>query len=296
MKFLDVKTDYAFKKVFGTKENKPLLIKFLNSVIYFNKNHKIKDLTIIDPYNIPQIKGVKESYVDVKALLDDDTTVIIEMQVLHHKAFDKRVLYNMAKNYSMQLHRSEDYHLLNPIISLNIVDFTMFDEFDKVISNFKLLEKEKFVNYSDDIELVFIELPKYKKELKDLDNLQDKFIYFIKHAGRLDMIPKELEDIKEALTTVNEAGMSQDELEAQYKRREFLYVQKSSIELALETGMERGIEKGMEQGIEKGIEKGKLEEQKAIAISLLDILDDKTISQKVGLSLKEVEKLREENS
>jgi hypothetical protein len=52
MKFLDVKTDYAFKKVFGSNEHKPLLIKFLNSIITFANRAKIEDLDIIDPYNI----------------------------------------------------------------------------------------------------------------------------------------------------------------------------------------------------------------------------------------------------
>ena len=52
---------------------------------------------------------------------------------------------------------------------------------------------------------------------------------------------------------------------------------------------------GIEKGIEKGKLEGRLEEQRAIAISLLDILDDKTISQKVGLNIKEVKKLREKH-
>ncbi len=53
------------------------------------------------------------------------------------------------------------------------------------------------------------------------------------------------------------------------------------------------IDKVRDPFYKEGIEKGKLEEQRAIAISLLDILDDKTISQKVGLKLEEVEKLRD---
>ncbi len=48
------------------------------------------------------------------------------------------------------------------------------------------------------------------------------------------------------------------------------------------------------KGLEKGIEKGQMEEKKAIARSLLDILDDDTISQRIGLDIKEVKKLREE--
>ena len=138
MNFLDVKTDYAFKKVFGSENSKEILISFLNALVYTDKRNKIKDLVIVDPYNIPMIKGVKDTFVDVKAVLDDDTKVIIEMQVLNHKGFEKRVLFNAAKNYSVQLNKSQEYHLLNPVIALSIVDFVMFEESQNVINHFKL--------------------------------------------------------------------------------------------------------------------------------------------------------------
>jgi len=277
MKFLDVKTDYAFKKVFGTIENKDLLISFLNSVIVFSHCAKIKDLTIEDPYNIPMLKGMKDTFVDVKATLDNDTKVIIEMQVLNHKGFEKRVLYNMAKNYSVQLNNAEDYQLLNPVIALSIVDFIMFDNTPKTITNFKLLEKEAFINYSDDIELIFIELPKFTKTLSQLHNLQEKFIYFIKNAGELNLIPKELNDISKALNTINEATLTKEELELQHKRKEFISVQKSSIELA------------KEQGIEQGIEQEKLNIAKN---SIIQGLNDQTIAMITGLSVEEICALR----
>ena len=276
MKFLDVKTDYAFKKVFGSVENKSLLIKFLNSIIVFNNNTKIKDLTIQDPYSIPMLKGMKDSFVDVKAVLDNNTKVIIEMQVLNHQGLEQRVLYNMAKNYSTQLNRAEDYHLLNPVIALSIVDFVMFKESSKIITNFKLLEKEEFIDYSDDIELIFIELPKFKKELSELNSIQEKFIYFIKNTQNLEYIPKELEDISDALEVINEASLTKEELELQHKRKEFIFVQKSSIELAKEQGLEQG-------------EKNKALE---IAKNLLDVLDSKTIALKTGLEISQIEELR----
>jgi len=97
MKFLDVKTDFAFKKVFGSADSKDLLISFLNSVIEFENKQTITDLTIVDPYNIPMLKGMKDTFVDVKAQLDDGSRVIIEMQVLNYEGFEKRVLYNAAK-------------------------------------------------------------------------------------------------------------------------------------------------------------------------------------------------------
>ncbi len=69
MNFLDVKTDFAFKKVFGSADSKDILLIFLNAVIEFPQQQKIKDLTIVDPYSIPMLKGMKDTYVDVKAVL-----------------------------------------------------------------------------------------------------------------------------------------------------------------------------------------------------------------------------------
>jgi len=245
MNFLDVKTDYAFKKVFGSENSKEILISFLNAIIYENSKNKIKDLTIVDPYNIPMIKGVKDTFVDVKAVLSDNTKVIIEMQVLNHTGFEKRVLYNAAKNYSIQLDKSEAYHLLNPVIALSIVDFEMFKDNKNIINSFKLIEKEQFINYSDDIELIFVELPKFQKKLEELENIKEQWIFFVKNAGSLEYIPNSLDEtIKQALENANEANLTKDELEAQYKRKEFISIQKLAILKAKEDGLALGIEKG----------------------------------------------------
>jgi len=245
MNFLDVKTDYAFKKVFGSVDSKDKLISFLNAIVYDKSLVKIKDLSIVDPYNIPMLKGMKDTFVDVKAVLDDNTKVIIEMQVLYHTSFEKRILYNMAKNYSAQLNKSEDYHLLNPIIALSIVDFIMFEDTNKIITNFKLLEKEEFINYSDDIELIFVELPKFNKTINELKNIKEEWIYFLKNAGSLEYIPKNLNDtIKDALNVANEANLTKEELEAQHKRKEFISIQKLAIKKAKDDGVKEGIERG----------------------------------------------------
>ena len=253
MNFLDIKTDFAFKKVFGSEGSKDLLISFLNSVIEFDQQQTITDLTIVDPYSIPLLKGMKDTFVDVKAELSDNTKVIIEMQVLNHEGFEKRVLYNAAKNYSMQLKKGDPYHLLNPVIALTITDFILFENTDELINNFKLLEKNHFIQYSDDIELIFIELPKFHKTEPELSSIQDKWLYFIKNAGNLDYIPKNLDqELEKAFNIANEANLSEEELELQHKKKDFIYIQKSSIEFATKTGMEQGLEKGLQQGLEQG--------------------------------------------
>ena len=91
MRFINPKTDFAFKKIFGSTESKDILISFLNALIY-NAEAVIEDLEIIDPYLSPRIQGLKDSYLDVKAKLNDGSIVIIEMQVLNVESFGKRVL------------------------------------------------------------------------------------------------------------------------------------------------------------------------------------------------------------
>lgn len=295
MRYLDVKTDFAFKKVFGSEESKEILISFLNAVLTFPGNRVVEDLTIVDPYTIPMLKGMKDSYVDVKARLDDGSGVIIEMQVLNHPGFEKRVLYNAAKHYSMQLGKGEEYQLLNPVIALTIADFTMFEESDEVISHFKLLEKTQFIDYSDDIELVFVELPKFRKEDRELETIRDKWIYFIQNAGSLEFVPQSMEEepIGRAFEIVNEANMAPEELEAQHKRKEFIYIQKSSLQMAEEKGMaqgmaqgmEKGMEKGRAEGVEEGVQKGKLETAKAMLAMNLPL---ETISRATGLEKEKI--------
>jgi predicted transposase/invertase (TIGR01784 family) len=277
MKFLDVKTDFAFKKVFGSSDSKDILISFLNSVIEFENKQKIKDLTIVDPYSVPLLRGMKDTYVDVKAELSDNSRVIIEMQVLNHEGLEKRILYNAAKNYSIQLKKGDAYHLLNPVIALTITDFTLFKNSEELINTFKLIEKKQFIEYSDDIELIFVELPKFVKTEAELETVQDKWLYFIKNAGDLDYIPNNLDqELDKAFNIANEANLSVEELELQHKKKDWIYIQKSSIEFATKTGLQQGLEQGLEQGA--------LSEKTKIVLNAHQMgLPVQTISQLTGL-------------
>ena len=290
MRFLNIKTDYAFKKVFGSENSKNILKSFLNSTLELPS--PIDDLTIEDPYNVPKLQGMKETAVDVKATLEDKTKVIIEMQILNHDGFESRILYNTAKNYANQLDRGAKYNLLNPVIALTIVNFTMF-EFDKYKSIFKLLEKENFTEYKDDIQLQFIELPKFNKTLDECVSIEDKWIYFIKNARDMEVAPTFTDpNLRDAISIANTASMTKEELEIQDKREEFIFMQKSSIEKAKREGEEWGKKIGREEGREKGLKEG--EDSKALEIARnlkKSSLDNETIATVTGLSIDTIERI-----
>ncbi|MEL6469196.1 MAG: Rpn family recombination-promoting nuclease/putative transposase, partial [Cyanobacteria bacterium J06623_4] len=214
-----------------------------------------------------------------KAFLANQTSVIIEMQVLNLLGFEKRVLYNAAKAFSIQLDAGEGYARLNPVIALTITDFEMFPDSPKVVSRYGLKEKESFTTYSDDIELVFVELPKFTKSLDQLTTVTDRWIYFLKQAESLKTIPEtwqNLPALTKAFQIAELSNLTREELDI-FERKQ-LYLQDNR----------NAVLKGIEQGIEQGIERGERQKAKAIAQALLDVLDVETISKKTGLSTQEI--------
>ena len=66
MKFVDVKNDIAFRKIFGNEKKKVILISFLNAVLGLEGIDRIKDVTLLNPFQLPRLKGEKASIIDVK--------------------------------------------------------------------------------------------------------------------------------------------------------------------------------------------------------------------------------------
>jgi predicted transposase/invertase (TIGR01784 family) len=225
-RYIDPKTDFAFKKIFGSTGSEHILRSFLNGILYGGQP-TIASLRIVEPYSIPRVMGMKDTYLDVRAVLEDGQHIIIEMQVLNIPGMEQRVLYNAAKEYGNQLLQGEDYTLLNPVVALTLADFEMFPEAPKqMISRFKLFEKKRLLEYPDgDLELVFVELTKFNCELSNLKSLTDEWLYFLGHAGELSTIPTpltEVAEIKEAFEKAERAGLTEEEEHALTLKRQWI--------------------------------------------------------------------------
>ncbi len=283
MIFINPKTKYAFKKIFGSSESKEILISFLNALIY-EGNSTIEDLEIINP-NLPsQLVDLKDTYLDVTAKLDDGTLVIIQILVLNVQYSGNRVLYNAATTYAFQLQRGGGYRMLKPLIALTITDFEMFRNSPNLISRFVYKEVESNLNYPEDaMNLVFIELPKFHKEASQLETLTDKWIYFMKYARMLSEVPETIDSVPEihkAFDLANQARLTREEVEVYERKEQFIHDQQGAIIKAFEEGRQAA----RQERIRK--------EMLALAQKLLSHLDDAAIAQVTGLSVEDVQNLR----
>ena len=311
MRFADPKNDLAFKKIFGNSKHKNILISFLNSVLDFKDNKVIVEVQLANPYQVPKIPELKETILDIQATNKDGEKFIVEMQRKDLGNFTKRSLYYTSKAYVEQLPRGNDYTSLKKVYFIGIVNFEIFSN-ENFISGHLIINQETKEQELDDFEFTFIELPKFNKELYQLKSILDRWIYFIKNAQDLTLVPKEYEnkeEFLEAFEVAKQTSWNKDELKLYdyMALKEFDEInalrtaEKKGLQKGLEKGLAKGLEQGLQQGIEKGIEQGvdqgvdqgKQEEKIQIAQkSISQGLDNKTISMITGLRDDEIQNLR----
>ena len=287
MRFVDVKTDIAFKKVFGNEQHKEILIGFLNAVLDLQGDKRIQSLTLKNPWQAPDLPLLKETILDIKAVDHRGVTFIVEMQIKDQPCFDKRALYYTAKAYTSQIHKGDDYPKLNQVIFIGILDFNSFDG-EQYLTRHLILNKDTLQQELRDFEFNFIELRKFNKQEAELDSLVEKWIYFIKNAGSLSLMPhsaEQIPELKEAYTQATMNTWSQEELDIYEYWQIRDAADRYGLEEKFEKGFEKGVEKGIERGIEQGIEKGIEQVARNLKAAGLAV---EVIMQATGLSREEI--------
>jgi predicted transposase/invertase (TIGR01784 family) len=166
-------------------------------------------------------------------------------------------------------------------------------------------EKRLFDYVDPEIELIFIQLPKFNKQLDELETLTDKWIFFMKNAPTLEIVPSTMEtvsEIQQDFAIANETNLNPEELADLEERERYILDQQGILLKGIEEGLAQGREQGIAEGRKEGREEGREEglalgmREKALEIprQLLNVLDNQTISQTTGLSVEDIQNLREE--
>lgn len=183
-------SDFFVRYLLGDEENIDLLLSFINAVNESSGFPLIKTVTIKNPFNLKEYQNDKESILDVKAVDENDVQYDIEIQVAGNEMFANRSLYYWAKSYSSQLKKGTKYHLLKPVICINLLNFTLIKDSSNVHSCFLPTEKNNHeLVLSDHFTIHFLELPKFLKKQEFKTSLED-WMAFFKYEGQEEEIMK----------------------------------------------------------------------------------------------------------
>ena len=287
---INPRVDFAFKLIFGNEQNKDILISLLNAILE-GYQHPIQSIEILNPLGAKEYSKDKLTILDIKAKDEKGEFYNIEMQISDQYYYQKRALYYWSRLYTSQISEGIGYQNLARTVSINILNFNAIKEKD-YHNVYRIRELKKNIDLTDQLEIHFIELEKFTKDLPDLKRTMDRWIYFLKYAEKFTEtnLPeqlKEIEPIEKANVILDRISLNKEQREIYEARMKYL----RDADGALQTARIRGWEKGIEEGIEKGIEKGKIE----VAKKLLRLdMDVEKISEATGLNVEDIEAMRKE--
>jgi len=260
-RFADPRTDFVFKKLFGTEEHKPLLVALLNGLLELDEAHRVVEVELLPPEQRPVVQELMRSIVDVKCVDARGTHYVVEMQVLNVEGFDKRVVYNVAKAYTTQLHRGQKYPDLDDVIGVTLCDFELWPRREAphvpMLSRWCMQEQHGGARGLGQLQFVFLELPKYDAS-RPPRTVVEKWAYFFREADNLEMVPEVLAErpFVDALEAARAAGFTEDEWDAYIRAGLAIQDERGALSLATKQGLQQGRQEGRQEGLRQGLQQG----------------------------------------
>lgn len=241
-------TDFGFKLLFGSAENKEFLISFLNSLL--GRDDEIVDITYKNTEMFGLTAGDRKAIYDLYCETSDGSHLIVEMQNAYQRYLLDRTVYYSSFPMQEAAKKGEWDYRLPSIYTVAFINFVMPDnacdpEFKHVV---KLTDINTHRVFYDKLTYIYLEMPKFNKEIGELDTLSDHWLYVIKNLARLDEKPRELRDnIFERFFKVAEiAGFSHEQRMAYEASLKNMRDYVNTISAAEEKGLKKGLEQGRE--------------------------------------------------
>ena len=272
--------DVFFKSLLCDDRHKELTLNFLNSILNRTGDEAFYDIEFLDKEIDPIIEAGKVSILDIRAKMNDDTYVNVEVQIAKPVDMKKRAMFYWSKLYSYQIGKGEDYSLLKDVISINLLNFILFKEHTRCHSSCHITDDFDKKTVINDFEMHFIELPKFK--ISDIKRLKKSEKWFALFSNRCT--DEELEEIAMSEPSIKKALEYQNYFMHDEKLRYKYELQEKAIR-DYYSYMTASKQEGIQEGIQKGIQS----ERKTIAINLLKAnMSIDFISQNTGLSEQEI--------
>lgn len=288
-RYINLFTDFGFKKIFGSEENKEILLDFLNTLL--PEVQTIIDLQYLNSERIGNSTLERKAIYDLYCENDKGEKFIVELQRASQDFFKERSIFYAARAVDQQAEKGEWDYEWKAVYTIAIMNFEFSGMgHDNVVSDVVLYDQLNHLKFSDKLRFIYLEMPKFNKTEEELETNFDKWLYLLKNIGRLDSVPKRLQRILfqrvfQLAEYSNYDKKTRDEYEESLKEYRDYYNTLHSAE-----------KKARQEGLEEGMEKGKIEgeNKKAIEIAkkmLLQGLDLSLIQSVTGLTEAEIKKL-----
>ena len=194
-RYISLLTDFGFKRIFGTKPNKDLLIDFLNSL--FNGEQVVKDVTFLNSEHVGDVHTDRKAIFDVYCENEHGEKFIVEMQNAYQTYFKDRSLYYATFPIREQAQKGEGWNYkLKHVYVVALLNYDMSDPAfsdDTINHDIGLLDKQTHKVFNDKLTFKYVEISKFNKRIEELKTNYDKWLFVLQNLSRLDRQPEYLQ-------------------------------------------------------------------------------------------------------
>ena len=281
-KYINLLTDFGFKRVFGTEPNKNLLIDFLNTLL--PEHHHIQDVTFKNNENLGNTQIDCKAIFDIYCQAKSGEYFIVEIQKAKQNYFKDRSVYYSTFPIQEQAEKGQWNYKLTPVYTVGVLDF-IFDDHkneETIVHTVELKDQDCEVFY-DKLKFIYIELPKFTKTLEQLESQFDKWLFLLRHLPDLENPPQSLQaEIFNQLFEVAEiANFSLTERDSYENSLKYYRDLNNVVDTSREEGLQEGLTRGREEGLQEGLARGR-EEERFLSLQRQRSLLIKQLSRKLG--------------
>ena len=248
--------DYVFHRIFGYVGNEDITKGLIGTIIDQGISNITIDETEITEQNI---RDEKIGVLDIKARLNNNIVCDVEMQVAKNDNIEKRIMFYWSKIYSQEIHKGEDYDILQRTIVILIANFELdnLKEIPKFHTKWQIREDEyRKIILTNTLEIHILELPKLKRQIeknkgkkKTKIDLWSMFLLNPENIGDEDM--KENEDIKKAKEELEKIKQNEKDLRLAELRMKYILDQNWFRNSGFREGKKEGIKEGKKEIAQK---------------------------------------------
>jgi predicted transposase/invertase (TIGR01784 family) len=289
-RYISLLTDFGFKRIFGSEPNKRLLIDFLNTIL--PPHHHIQDLTFNNTEQLGNTIIDRKAIFDIYCQAQNGDRFIVEIQKAKQNFFKDRSIYYATFPIQEQALKGEWDFELSAVYTVGVLDF-IFDDHktDETFLHVVELKNQRCEVFYKKLKFIYIELPKFKKTIDQLETHFDKWMFLLRHLAELTDRPQPLEEgiFPELFAAAEIANFSPTEQETYQNSLKYYRDMNNVVNTARQEGRQEGIE----------LERSRvLERQRSILIRLLSRtlgeLPDLVKTQIDQMSVDRLEALNEE--
>ena len=277
--YINLQSDFGFKLAFGTERNKKALIQFLDAIL--GNEIKVTDVRFHDKEMLPSSEAGKRIVYDVYCTMDvaphtsrlkphhiqkerrsEDVGhhFILEMQNVYEPPFEDRMVYYVAKTLSDQGRRGWNYDL-DPVILVAVTDFDFSFLREKLLRDFRLIDKETGEILSEKLRMVFLSLRQLPQEWDDCKTELERIMYLIKNMDKLDKNsePYKSGGYENMFDAAESRQIAAEDVVLYSQSLERLRSYQAGVDYAAEQSWASGLEKGRAEGRAEGRAQGRVE-------------------------------------